>query len=123
MPIFLSWLLFFPQPFPNDLFLELCRYWCSTKVDDDGNHVKTNFGHCNENCSPDLLCYKLHVKVVSIETCKQIPIFMYIDIILQDDDDDYATGVFEANRMHKDKPVFKNKEKDMFIFWISEVKR
>ena len=47
---------------------------------------------------------------------------MYIDIIPQDDDDDYATGVFEANRMHKDKPVFKNKEKDMFIFWISEVK-
>ena len=45
----------------------LSRYWCSTKVDEDGTHVKKNFGHCNKNCSPEPLCYTLLVKVVMDE--------------------------------------------------------
>ena len=27
------------------------KYWCSTKVDDDGVHIQGNWGYCNRNCS------------------------------------------------------------------------
>ena len=27
------------------------KYWCSTKVDDKGKHVKGYWGYCDENCS------------------------------------------------------------------------
>ena len=27
------------------------KYWCSTKVDDDGVHINGNWGYCNRNCS------------------------------------------------------------------------
>ena len=27
------------------------KFWCSTKVDTNGNHVKSYWGYCDRNCS------------------------------------------------------------------------
>ena len=27
------------------------KFWCSTKVDTNGNHVKSYWGYCGQNCS------------------------------------------------------------------------
>ena len=76
--------------------------WCSTKVDEAGNHVtgQDEFGPCAATCSRDLICRVLAVK---------------------DLDDDVASGLFVfTGTVHHNKPVYDNREKGLSIFWNSE---
>ena len=69
--------------------------WCSTKVDEAGNHVtgQDEFGPCSPSCSRDLICRVLAVK---------------------DLDDDVASGLFVFNgTVHHNKPVYDNREKGL----------
>jgi len=75
------------------------RPWCSTKVNARGEHVASQFGHCSDTCPRDLICSSLRVT---------------------DSDDDFASGIYESFRIHKNKPVYLNVEKDFHLFWISE---
>ena len=67
--------------------------WCSTKVDQAGNHVsgQSAFGPCVESCPRDVVCRVLKVK---------------------DKDEDFASGLFVFDEIvHNSKPVYENKEK------------
>ena len=38
------------------------KRWCSTKVDETGNHITDNWGYCIKGCNPDIFpgwCYNL----------------------------------------------------------------
>lgn len=75
------------------------RPWCSTMVNARGEHVSSQFGHCSNECPRDLICSSLRVI---------------------DSDEDFASGIYKSFRIHKNKPVYRNHEKDHFLFWISD---
>ena len=69
--------------------------WCSTKVDTAGKHVtgQDAWGACSHNCPRDVVCRTLKVK---------------------DLDEDFASGLFVFEEIvHKKKPVYENKEKEL----------
>ena len=77
--------------------------WCSTKVDQAGNHVtgQKAYGPCEETCPRDVVCRVLRVK---------------------DSDGDFASGLFVFDEIvHNSKPVYQNKEKERDIYFNSSI--
>ena len=79
------------------------KLWCSTKVTEEGDHIKGEWGHCSNSCpvSQELggpICHEL--------------------IVLDQQGEVDGRYLMSENVFYQGRVVFRNKEKELLLFWL-----